>query len=95
LNLFDKAYNLEIVEYIRRFNPDYKGINRKTVIDLIRAYKDKVELKVMKVIDVESMINFTTNGSDSRNGDRIVNFSINTANGQSFFIKNFSTIDNT
>lgn len=92
---FDKRHHPTKVRALQQLEPTVQGIPRHRMASLIDGSKKDVEVQVKKMLQGERWFNFTTDGSESRNGDRVINFALNTAQGHCFFIENVATADNT
>lgn len=89
-----QTYAPETVDVIRKnYDPCFQGVNRHKVAKWVPVVEQELEAQVMNVMRPEIWLNITTDGFESRNGDRIVNFAVSTTKGTSFSIKNITTGD--
>jgi hypothetical protein len=58
--------------------------------ELLTKCAGEIRLKIAETVNFEQRLNVITNESGARNQDRVVNFAINTSDGQAFFIDSFN-----
>lgn len=92
---FDPKYRPKMVQMLQCINPAIQGVSRYRIAGLVSEIYADVEIDGKKELGKERYLNFITDGSESRNGDRIINFAVNTEHGHTFFIANISIADNT
>jgi hypothetical protein len=90
-NVYQSNPNLRSL--LKALNPamDYSPPSRARLAgDLLTQCAAEIRLKIAKIVEFEQNINVITDKSTARNRDRVVNFSINTSDGQAFLIDTFN-----